>query len=326
MTMRFRFNDLEGFHPDVKEAFAASPEALAQFVISEINYRVSELDEELALKHYDDEEVKDYLAWLTTNGAEGQFPMQILLSDSPTRRKEWAKRHIDAGSVAESILALPDAMLQEFHPIVEVWSEARQMGIPVDQVTVTCAACEEPLAAAGLPCPYCQAPPATDQRRRYPFCLRLTVEEAVVVNAMLAAISPALAVDRFGFAAYDKPPADVLTLTRLLFDRGTPLDVAYLPDRLEVFHKENPSLQEKAARICVQNAIPTAQTPNPLGDLLPAGSPTAFDLPQGKIFDNTTDIMSMLAKLTTSTAEMTMEEALAFEKAVNDFVGTKPDA
>lgn len=322
---RFRFGGLDGFHETIKDAFAANPQALAKFVVAEIDYRVTELDDALMLNHHDEEEVKDYLAWLKGNGASGEFPLQILLADTPTTRKEWAKRHVDAQAIAESIVDMPDMMLQEFHPIIEIWSEANQAGLGVDDVATLCHACGEPQAAVA-PCPHCLAPSAPP-RRWYPLCRRLTTEEVVVVNATLATIAPQLSIDVYGCVPYQAPPADILSLTRMLFDRGAGLDVAYLPDHLEVFHKEPTTRQEIAARMSVMHAIPTAQNPNPLGSLLPDGAPTAFDLPKGRAFDDATDVMSTLSKLATSDKEMTMEDALAFEKAVHQLVGQpKSDA
>ncbi len=318
--LRFRFKDLEGFHPNIQEAFAANSGALAQFITSEIDYRVSELDDALMTKRYDDEDAKDYIEWLAANGGEGQFPLQRLLADSPEKRKTWAARHIDAEAIAEGIMAMPDAMLQEFHPLVEIWSEKGQVGVPADNVVAICPHCGEPHESVALCLNCCTRMP----ERLYPLHARLSTEEVVTVNVLLAAISPDLSVGRLGVCWYEKPPADVLTLTRLLYDRGSPLVVAYLPTRLEVFHKEIPSPQERAVWESCQLAVPTAQNPNPLGSLLPAGSPTAFDLPAGKNFDNATGIMEMLTKLTTSNTEPTMDEALAFEKAVNQFVGKAP--
>lgn len=307
--MQFRFKGLEGFHPDVKEAIAANPAVLAGFVLAELDYKVRGLDEPIKLNRFEDLELQDYLHWLKANGAQGEFPLQLLLADTPTRRKDWAKRHVDPAEVAETISNMPDSMLTEYHPMIEVWSNVQQAGVPVDQVVLV----SDVVVGDKL----------SPTLRMYPFVQRLTLEDVVVVNALLAAIAPSMSIERAGFCSFDGPlPPDILTLTRLLFDRGYPLEVAYLPDRIEVFHKAPTEQTEKVARAHVAKAFPTPTKPNPLPDgLLPADAPTAFDLPKGAAFDQATDVMSMLAKLTSHDAQPTMEEAEAFNKAVQNMVG-----
>lgn len=308
--MRFRFQGLEGFHPDVKTALAENPAVLAGFVLAEINYKANELDEPLKLNQHDDDDVKDYLAWLSANGAPGDFPLQIMLADTPERRMDWAKRHVDPESVAQTITDMPDALLTEHHPMIEVWSPSRQAGVLVEEVVMF----DDDVCSHGDP----------HRCRMYPFVQRLTVEEVVVVNALLMAISASFGIERGGFGYYDgKPPADILTLTRMLFDRGADLEVAYLPDRLEVFHKAPTAWPEKVSKGYVAQFIPTAQKPNPFpAGLLPDGSPTAFDLPQGANLDRATGVLSLLSKLASGSSDPTMDEALAFEQAVNAMVGT----
>lgn len=307
--MRFRYQGLDGFHPNIHEAIAANPAVLAGFVIAELDYHVTSLDDAIKLNQFEDEDLKDYLAWLKAQGVAGEFPSQLLLADTLIRRKDWAKRYIDPEAVAQTIANLPEPMLTEYHPVIEVWSPSRNAGVPVDQVALI-------TDIGGVE-------HTNRSYRMYPLVQRLTLEEVVVVNALLAAVAPELAIERTGYCLFGvTPPKDILTLTRLLFDRGTPLEVAYLPDRLEVFHKTITTEPERIARAHVAKAFPTVVKPNPFPDgLLPDGAPTAFDLPTGQAFDAATGVMSLLAKLTSPDAEPTMDDAKAFEKAVETLVG-----
>ncbi|MFA6132400.1 MAG: hypothetical protein WC869_00135 [Phycisphaerae bacterium] len=329
-TIRFRFKGLEGFYPDIREAIADNPAVLAGFVLAEIDYKVSELDEQIKLAQHGETELQDYLSWLTSQGAEGQYPAQILLSDTPVRRKAWAQRHIDPAAIAEQITAMPDAMLTEFHPALDVWSHKTQCGVPIETVVTCCANCYEPIISAPGLCPVCErhVEYPTAGNRLYPFHQRLDTGDVVVLNILMAAIDPQASIGRLGYWSYPvrcKPPADILTLTRLLFDRGSDLEVAYLKDRIEIFHKTPDTEQEKAAKLLVSFGIPTSETPNPLPPgTLPEGSPTAFDLPCSQVMDDATGILSMLTKLSSS-SEPTMEEALAFQDAVHRMVGKPKD-
>jgi len=328
--MKFKFKGLEGFHEDIREAIAANPAVLVGFVLAEIDYKVAELDELITMAQHSDDDLKDYLSWLSKQGAPGEYPAQILLADSPERRKEWAKRHIDPQTVAEQITAMPEAMLTEFHPALEVWSEAKQAGIGVNAVVTVCPECYEPQDGAPRLCPACgrQVLYPTAGERLYPFHLRLNTEEVVIVNALLSAIDPSASMGRLGYWSYPvrcKPPKDILSLTRMLFDRGAPLEVAYLKDRIEVFHKPPGILadtQEHKARELLRFAFPTPEKANPLPDgWLPEGAPGAFDLPTGKNFDAATDVMETLTKLGSGGEDITMEDALKFQDAVHRLVG-----
>lgn len=326
MLPTFKFQNLQGFHPDVRSAIAADKESLASFVLAEIDYLASELDEPLRLNQFDDPEVQDYLSWLQQTGTPGTFPAQILLGDAPEKRKTWAKRRIDPEVIAEQIAAMPDAALAALHPMLEVWSAAKSGGRPIDQVITVCAGCGEPVTSAPADCPHCGRHvlyPAAGERV-YPFHLRLSAEDIVVVSVLLAVLDTAAFVDATGSWSYPagKPPAAIQSLTRLLFDRDSGLEVAYLPDRIEVFHKEPRSEQERVARNLVSWAIPTATNPSPLKDKLPEGAPTAFDLPAGEALDAGTGVMSILTKLSTGDlSDLTMEDAKAFEAAVHKLVG-----
>jgi hypothetical protein len=333
MLMKFRFKGLDGFHEDIREAIAANPAVLAGFVLAEIDYKVAELEEPIKLNQFDDADVQDYLHWLKGKGAVGEFPAQLLLSDTPMLRKEWAQRHIDATQVAEQITAMPEAMLTEFHPALEVWSEAKQGGLDVNAVVTCCANCYEPQDGAPRLCPVCQrhVEYPTAGNRLYPFHQRLSTEEVVVVNILLAAIDPRANMGRLGFWSYPKrcqPPKDIQTLTRLLFDRGAGLEVAYLKDRIEIFHKPPGILadtQEHRAHRLLEWAFPTSANPSPLKEFLPADAPGAFDLPTGTAFEGSSDVMEMLTKLSSGTKELTMEDAVAFQDAVHRMVGKPPE-
>jgi hypothetical protein len=331
--MKFRFQNLDGFHEDIREAIAANPAILAGFVCAEIDYKVAELEEPIKLNQHSDTDLADYISWLQSAcGAAGPFPAQALLSDTPLRRKEWAQRHIDAEQVAEQITAMPEAMLTEFHPVLEVWSEAKQAGMPINDVVTVCHHCQEPMDGAPRLCQVCQrhVPYPDAGGRLYPFHQRLSVEDVVVVNIMLTAIDPSASMGRLGYWAFNgAPPADILSLTRLLFDRGADLEVAYLRDRIEIFHKPPGILadtQEHRARELLRWAIPTAANTNPLpAGLLPADAPTAFDLPKGRVLEGSTGVMDMLSKLSKGGNELTMEDALAFQDAVHQMVGKPKD-
>lgn len=152
--LRYRFDGLDGYHTDVRQAAVGDDRFVERYIECEVEAQVKWLEEALADPQDDDDVLDEYLDFLkriiTIAELDGQsLPgglhqnIEFLERVRPCRiteqRLEFASDRvfIEWDDVRDGHT---DYLLKD-HPPVEVWNEAYGMGFPVERVVYICPSC-----------------------------------------------------------------------------------------------------------------------------------------------------------------------------------------
>ena len=149
--LKYRFDGLDGFHTDVREAAVHDSQFMECYLEQETKHYEAELEEkdECAVERYCDYLIHKLRVGLhdeelITRCLEPDYSWELveaLEAEVKEARWEWAYEQVGPQWCWECIREGDDEYLLKEHPPIEVWDPAYGCGFPIDNVVYICPSC-----------------------------------------------------------------------------------------------------------------------------------------------------------------------------------------